>query len=429
MAYYVKQPNGTYKEITEHDVGSYASSGESVTMNPPTGSTLTNLAGDSASIQGLNASTSAAAPIAATNNTDPSNPGASSDASAAYKLDLSGSKNQIASGYNQAGTLSDALQKRALGQSPSLATAEMKASSDRSLANQLAAAGASRGGNQAALQRSLAKNQAASGQQIAQQAAVTSIQEQQQAAQQAIAAQQLQQQYIAQGMTAEQALQQARKDAYQSTIQQKQFADAQNTAVDVAGKSAAAAKYAADSAADASSIWGMFGLKDGGVVGTKLAEGGFPAAIMKQKYKAADGMITPPQSNYGISAIQKPTALAAPKAEVSTGQKVESGLNAVAGATGNQGLSKALALYGAGKSLAALFAEGGVVDAQIEVPAIPEVKFENPQIETKDFITNIKSTPAFQIGSMIAGAKDGGLISKLESKNKGYGSILAARRK
>lgn len=73
--------------------------------------------------------------------------------------------------------LIQALQKRAanIDSAPSLAAAQLKSASDRSLAQQLAAAGAARGGNQAALQRQLQQSQAQQGQQLAQQSAEAAL--------------------------------------------------------------------------------------------------------------------------------------------------------------------------------------------------------------------------------------------------------------
>ncbi len=84
---------------------------------------------------------------------------------------------QQAARANQSGLISQ-LQAQAAGKGPSLASAQLKAASDRSLAQQLAAASAQRGGNQAALQRALANSQAAQSAQLAQESAQARIQEQ-----------------------------------------------------------------------------------------------------------------------------------------------------------------------------------------------------------------------------------------------------------
>lgn len=76
------------------------------------------------------------------------------------------------------------LQQQALGQGPSLAQVQLKAAADRSLAQQMAGAAASRGGNPAAVQRQLMQNQAAGQRTLGQQAAETGIQEQRSAQQQ-----------------------------------------------------------------------------------------------------------------------------------------------------------------------------------------------------------------------------------------------------
>jgi len=57
------------------------------------------------------------------------------------------------------------------GQGPSLAEAQLRSASDRSLAQQLGAAAAGRGGNASATARQLARQQQAAGQDLASQAA------------------------------------------------------------------------------------------------------------------------------------------------------------------------------------------------------------------------------------------------------------------
>lgn len=91
--------------------------------------------------------------------------------------------------------LIESLQGQARGTSPSLAEAQLKAAQDRTLAQQVAAARAQRGGSPAALQRTLARSQAEAGQALAQQSAQAKIQEQAQA-----------QQLLAQQVAQEQAL-------------------------------------------------------------------------------------------------------------------------------------------------------------------------------------------------------------------------------
>lgn len=71
------------------------------------------------------------------------------------------------------------LEARATGQAPSLAEAQMKQASNRTLAQQLGAAQASRGGNAAARERMLAKSQARSGRELAEQSGIAKIKEQQ----------------------------------------------------------------------------------------------------------------------------------------------------------------------------------------------------------------------------------------------------------
>jgi hypothetical protein len=70
---------------------------------------------------------------------------------------------------------------QASGQGPSLAEAQLRSSSNRSLAQQLAAAAAARGGNPAALQRQLMRQQGQAGRELGESAAVARLQEAQQA--------------------------------------------------------------------------------------------------------------------------------------------------------------------------------------------------------------------------------------------------------
>ena len=82
------------------------------------------------------------------------------------------------------------LEDRATGQAPSLASAQLKAATNRSLAQQLAASQAQRGGSSAARERNLLKSQGQARREVAESSAVASLQEQQAAEQQL--AQQLQ---------------------------------------------------------------------------------------------------------------------------------------------------------------------------------------------------------------------------------------------
>ena len=92
----------------------------------------------------------------------------------------------------QAQNFTSALQNQALGNGPSLATAQLQQAQNQTLAQQLGAAAAQRGGNAAATQRGLMQSQAQSGQQLGQQAAITQIQQQQSLANAATNAQQAQ---------------------------------------------------------------------------------------------------------------------------------------------------------------------------------------------------------------------------------------------
>lgn len=116
----------------------------------------------------------------------------------------------------RAGLISQ-LQQQAVGEGPSLATAQLKQAQDRTLSQQLAAASARPGGPTGLGQRALARTQAESGQALGQQAAITGLQEQQ-GAQQLLAQQvgqeqqladQLTLQFLQQGFTQEQAQTQA----------------------------------------------------------------------------------------------------------------------------------------------------------------------------------------------------------------------------
>jgi hypothetical protein len=82
------------------------------------------------------------------------------------------------------------LEDRATGAAPSLASAQLKAATNRSLAQQLGAAQAQRGGSSAARERNLLKQQGQARREVAESSAVASLQEQQAAEQQL--AQQLQ---------------------------------------------------------------------------------------------------------------------------------------------------------------------------------------------------------------------------------------------
>jgi len=75
------------------------------------------------------------------------------------------------------------LEAQSKGEGPSLAKAQLKAATDRNLAQQLGAAGAQRGGSASSRQRQLARAQAAGGRDVAQQAAVARMAEQQNAQQ------------------------------------------------------------------------------------------------------------------------------------------------------------------------------------------------------------------------------------------------------
>ena len=75
------------------------------------------------------------------------------------------------------------LEETAEGKRPSLAEAQLKAATDRSLKQQMAAAQTQRGGSAASRQRSLAKGIQASRRDVAEQASQAKLQEQQQAEQ------------------------------------------------------------------------------------------------------------------------------------------------------------------------------------------------------------------------------------------------------
>lgn len=80
------------------------------------------------------------------------------------------------------------LEDRATGAAPSLASAQLKSATNRSLAQQLAASQAQRGGSSAARERNLLKSQGQARRELAESSAVASLQEQQ-AAEQQLAAQ------------------------------------------------------------------------------------------------------------------------------------------------------------------------------------------------------------------------------------------------
>lgn len=80
-------------------------------------------------------------------------------------------------GAANAALLAD-MQKRALGQAPTLSELQMRSANDRSLAQTMAAAAAARGGNPALAQRQIANQRAAASRDVAQQSAQARLQEQ-----------------------------------------------------------------------------------------------------------------------------------------------------------------------------------------------------------------------------------------------------------
>ena len=86
--------------------------------------------------------------------------------------------------YGQQQALIQQLQQQASGQGPSLANAQLRSASERSLAAQLAAASAGRGGSVAGQQRALAMQQGAAGRDLAAQSAEARMAEAMQARQQ-----------------------------------------------------------------------------------------------------------------------------------------------------------------------------------------------------------------------------------------------------
>jgi len=220
---------------------------------------------------------------------------------AAFNLNLQPQQNQINQGYATAGqtagnaaSFTQALQNQALGNTPSLATAQLQQAQNQSLAQQLGAAAAARGGNAASTQRTLAQNQALSGQQLGQQAAITQIQNQQALANAATNAQnaqtqqqQLQQSYINQGMTAQQAQQQASSSYMNYATEQQQSAAAQEAAIQAAQLGANASVASANIGSTGNTLWHYIGLKDGGPVEVQKPSS-FASAISKQIYPRKD---------------------------------------------------------------------------------------------------------------------------------------------
>ena len=130
-------------------------------------------------------------------------------------------------------SLIESLQAQASGTAPSLAEAQLRSASDRSLAQQLATAQSQRGGSAASRERQLLRGQAQAGRELAQDATTARLQERQMAQQQLgdqvsqeqQLADQLTQNYLAQGFNIEQARQQALQDYEQ--LQTDQFIAAQ----------------------------------------------------------------------------------------------------------------------------------------------------------------------------------------------------------
>lgn len=84
--------------------------------------------------------------------------------------------------------VANTLGEQAAGKGPSLAEAQLRSASNRSLAQQLAAAAAARGGSPAAMQRQLMRQQGQTGRELGETAAVARMQEAQQARQQQLQA-------------------------------------------------------------------------------------------------------------------------------------------------------------------------------------------------------------------------------------------------
>jgi len=163
---------------------------------------------------------------------------------------VSGGANYTGMGGSAAASQQDLinqLQAQASGTS-SLVSEQMKAASDKTLAQQLAAAGAARGGNQAALQRQLAKNQMAQGAELTQQVGQAQLKEQQAAQQQLASAISAQQQA---------ALSNEQIEA------QKEMAQAQ----------IASAQYMQEKKNQSSLLGGLIG-GAGNIIGSLFAEGG-----------------------------------------------------------------------------------------------------------------------------------------------------------
>jgi len=97
-----------------------------------------------------------------------------------FKRKLAGSGTQEAVRQQQSNQ-SQRLTDRATGKAPSIAEAQLKAATDRSLSQQLAAAQSRRGGSAASRERQLAKSSANANQMVNQQSAVMKLQERQQA--------------------------------------------------------------------------------------------------------------------------------------------------------------------------------------------------------------------------------------------------------
>lgn len=98
----------------------------------------------------------------------------------AFTQKLAGQGTQEAARLQQA-DLSSRLEARSKGTAPSIAEAQLRQATDRSLAQQLAGAQSRRGGSAASRERALSKAQASSTQQIASQASTAKLQERAQA--------------------------------------------------------------------------------------------------------------------------------------------------------------------------------------------------------------------------------------------------------
>lgn len=311
---------------------------------------------------------------------------------------------------SQRDELISALQGQAAGTAPSLAAAQMKATQDKSLAQQLAAAAASRGGNQAALQRQLAMNQQQAGAQNAQNAATLKLQEQQAA-----------QANLGNTLNAQ------TSDLGASSTNYLNLGNAQLQSDTALEQAKIQAQTARENQGFIPRLMNRIGLKDGGSVDSSV-EKAFTL-------KAADGFEgdTKLASELPIKSSAQEQSLASSlgqQAENANKNSVWEGIKAGALSLGKSALQnempEAFNAYNAYKQASSAI-------------SVPEVKRDINIIPSQISPIENKEDQMLMNAAMAAAAKDGGPIAlkdggdfvtaiMKQTQPKGYAKVLAARR-